>query len=163
MNLYQIASTYRELMVRIDSLDGELPEDFEVQLAAVEAELPTKVDAYCSLRREYQADANAAREEAKRLLALAQVRDNAADRLWKAVTLELGDMGMQKYETTRFKLWSQRNPPSAKFDGDPATLPPECQRVKVEPDKTALIDLWKDGKVLPPGVSVEQSVGWRMK
>lgn len=162
MKLYEITQAYRSLADRIDSYE-EIPEELEQQLAQIEANLDDKFDAYCALRREFEAEAEASRIEAKRLQALAQVRQNAADRIWKALATELQNMGMERHRTSRFHAYFQKNPPGCKVESDPRFLPVQYQRIKIEADSKALVEAWKDGLTLPPGVTVEQGVSLRLK
>jgi len=144
MFLYHIMQEYRNIAEQMAGLD-EVPAELEARLAAVEAALPQKVDAYCALRREFEAEANAAKEEAKRLTALAQVRQNAADRIWKALAEELANIGLEKYRTARFNLWFQRNTPGAELEEgfDPKNLPEDYRRTKYELIAKTAVESWK--------------------
>lgn len=159
-SLYTIQDFFRQVASRIDE---ELDDNTLAQLEAIEAALPERFDAYCALRREFEAGAAAALEESKRLKALAQTRQNTADRLWQALSDTLSAMGQERFETPRFKAWFQKNGPSVRVDCDPATLPNNYVRLTIAPDRTAILADYKDGKQLPAGVTVEQSVSLRMR
>ncbi len=161
MKLYEIVDSYRQLADRIDSYE-EVPEELEQQLSAIECSLDDKFDAYCALRREFEAEAEASRVEAKRLQALAEVRQHAADRIWKALATELANMGMERYRTPRFHAYFQKNPPKCDVI-DPKALPTIYQKITIDADKKALVGLWKDGQPLPDGVEVTQGTSLRLK
>ncbi len=108
MRLYEITTAMRQLADEIDQTGEELTDDQLQRLQQLELELPQKVDGYCALRREWEAYADAAEEEAKRLKALAQIKRNAADRLWKALATELATLGLQNYRTSRFYAYFYR-------------------------------------------------------
>lgn len=162
VSLYEIGAAYRTTAREVEACE-EVPEDLEARFASIEATLDEKVHAYCSLNVEFESAAVAARTQAKRLQKLAQFHQNAADRLWAALELELSASGFDEYRIEEFRLRFQNNPLSIDVDCDPLTLPIDCQRITSEPDKKALMARYKAGGSLPPGVTVKQTRSLRMK
>ena len=162
-SLYEICTSLRLLADEIDQSGEELTDDQLQRLQQLELELPQKVDGYCALRREWEAYADAADEEAKRLKALAQVKRNAADRLWKALATELAALGLENYRTQRFYAYFQKSPPAVKVDVDAVNLPALYQRITITPDLKELAKAARDGLRLPDGVRIEQGTSLRLK
>jgi len=85
-------------------------------LAGDVAEFTLKVDAYVSLIEEMNLRAQARKESAQRLAALAATDDKAAGRLKDRLLAVLQHREIQKLDTTRFRLFVQSNPPSVRVD-----------------------------------------------
>lgn len=103
-------------------------------------DLKAKVDGYCALVRHREATAKARKEEADRLLALAQADTNAARSLKERLQLFMTCHGLERLETPRFKVAVVRNGgvPPMELLVDPEALPPEYQRVTIAADTAAI-------------------------
>lgn len=160
VTLYDLSS---ELVAAIAETDeGEVPEGLEDRLDSLEGDFTTKVDACLAYMRERAGRAEIRRLEAKRLAALAQCDENAADSIKRYVQRCLEMTGTKRMSTGRFDMTVAQSPPSAKLaDGLP--IPAQFKRIKEEFDKSAAVAAWKAGEPLPAGVTVEQSHHLRVR
>lgn len=155
MKLYSLPAAFANLEILTDD-NGEIaPESLEA-LATLEMALEDKVDACCRVMRSYEARAAAFKEEAERLHVHQTRAEANAKRLKEYVKGVLDQLGMKKVETPLFSVRVQANPPTVKLDDnyDAADLPEEFKRIKIEVNKTAILEVAKAGGTLPPGVEV---------
>lgn len=163
MNLYEIVEEVAELLTDTDD-EGELAHGVEQQLDRLQMQFDAKVEALCGVVRNCEAEEKALKEEASRFSKRAQTAERCKDRVKAYMKSALEQLGVDKMTAGRFKVAIQLNSvPSTTFAGDPKTLPAEFQRVTVEADRTALVDAWKDGKLLPDGVKVEKGTHLRIR
>ena len=159
-----IAEEIRELQVQLEAHAEEnggditdFPllshlEDLEKAQAGAEARVHMLLNLGC-MALEYQAETEAMRAQAKRILdAAAKVEKKAA-----GIMAFLSDkLGIdEKLKDDRVSL-SMRKSQAVAFEADlkPEDLPIEYQRIKVEADKSGLTKALKGGQEIP-GVSME--------
>lgn len=141
--LWQISDDLEALASLLDGLEGELTEDqagqaIEKWFDEIGAERDQKVDNYCALIRQYEADSAARLFEAGRLEALAKADENKAKALKKRLQGFFEKHGIAKLDTARFKVAIQANGgalPLIVPEGwrtDPKLAPARYQRVHVE-------------------------------
>ena len=153
MKLYELTA---ELQFLLADPEGELTEDVSARIDALEMALPVKVEGVCCVIRTLQAEAEAAAVEVKRLRELEEVRRNKADGLKAYLKTCLERIGQSSVKTPLFGVRIQRNSvPSILLDCEIEALPTMFQKHRVDADRAALIEWWKAGKELPPGVKAE--------
>lgn len=160
MKLYQLPSAFAEIEAMLT--DGEIDTQAMEKLASLEGELQEKVQSCLCVARNFAARAEARKNEANRLAALAQADASNEKRLKEYVQGVMTQLGQDRIETELFKVWIQNNPPSVNVD-DVSTLPTEFTKTTVEADKKALMAAHKEGKTLPGGVTINQTRSLRVK
>lgn len=103
MKLYEIADIYLNLIEAIEN--EELPEDAVADtLEAVTAELEDKADNIACMMKQLNAEAEAIREEEKRLAKRRQTKERVAERCKQYLSDMLLKVGIDKMETVRNKI-----------------------------------------------------------
>lgn len=171
-SLFDLKLTYDAISRLLhESMDehGEVSEDVLATIdgwfAETDAMSQDKADAYAYTIDRLEADAMLCRKESARLSKRAGAFDRTADRIRDRIRefLDLHHNGSLR--TTKHNFWSQMNPPSVEIE-DLTKLPPELVKeivTTIKPDKTALLELWKNNKPLPQGVTVTQGSHLRIK
>jgi hypothetical protein len=139
----------------------EVPEALAERLDQLDIELKAKVDGCCRIHQQLLADAAAYQAEARRLAEHAQVATNRANWLKTYMDRCLTEAKVDHLHTGLFKLRFQANPPSVHVER-PLDLPMNLQRVTIEPDKKAILQLHRNGFDLPEGVTVIQKTSLRI-
>lgn len=160
-NLYEISTELRQLLLDTDELDPAVEEKID----KLSIDLYAKCDGVCRVLAELDGEAAAYKHEIDRLAAAMQVKVNAAARLKNYLKVSLESIGETKLKTALFSLSICKNSvPSVDIDPERAgELPKEFQRTKIEANKKALGDAWKEGKELPGFVSVILNTHLRIK
>jgi len=152
--LYDISNDLLELESILMEAGGDVtdPEADEVVDRWLEAcgARDDKIDAYCSLFREFETRAKARETEASRLFDLASADLNAAKRLRERLLYFFELHRISKLETDRFRLTVANNGGALPLfvDGEPEALPEEYQRVRIEADKAAIREALEQGAPL---------------
>ncbi len=147
--LYAISEKMRDLLEN-DELDTSL----EAALDGLEMDLRSKIDAICRFRRELEASESGYSEEIKRLQALKASANSKAESLKDYVGDALKRVGLNKIDTELFKLAFAKNAaPSVKLK-EGAEIPRGFAKWTCEFDKSAALQVWKDGGELPPEIIV---------
>ena len=155
MRLYELTETYQNIFNLLEREDLQDDIALKEALDSVQDDLNTKVEGTIMMVRELEAQQNALAEEAKRFTARA--RAAAARTEWlknylKSNLTRLAELDKGfKVDTGKFKVTLSRPTPNTLIladDLDPYRLPADCQRVKVEIDKTRLKQRLKDGEVI---------------
>lgn len=164
MTLFEIHNAIR-LIVADTPPDGELTDQQLDAIDRLSIDFETKADGYCSLYKEFTAEADAIEAEAKRMAARAESKRNEGQRLRERLALVMTNLGQPKVKTKRFTCWLQANPPSVKIGCPVEDLPDEFRRVKtvIEADKKAMIEASEAGKELPSGCEVVRGQHLRIK
>jgi hypothetical protein len=92
-----------------DVSDPEAAAAIDEWLQETEGALETKLDGYAALIGERAAKAKARKEEAKRLTELARMDENMAARLKERLQFFFEEHGIEKKETSRFKIALAQN------------------------------------------------------
>lgn len=164
--LHEIRSDYADIMramIEATEDDGEVPPQIAEQFDAVALELNEKLDNCYRVLRTLEADAEAAFDEADRVLQIAHQRQKRVDWMKRYILESMQATGLQKHESAICKMRIQKNsrPSIRMFDGE--EIPPQYQRVKIEFDGTTAYEDWKNGVVLPPTIIVDQGYHLRTK
>jgi hypothetical protein len=133
-----------------DVTDPEADQAVDNWLAELGSARDEKIDAYCSLYREFDLRAKAREEEATRLFNLASADLNAARRLRERLLYFFELHRISKLETERFRLTVAANGGALPLfvDCEPEALPEDYQRVRIEADKAAIREALESGAPL---------------
>jgi hypothetical protein len=153
-DLYQLAARFRLADAAIDEAEGELTPELEATLDTLHAELPEWADSVGTILAEIDGDLATLRAERDRLNGRIRSCEARAAR-WKYLLEQALDAAGEKAAKGRlFKARVAANSaPSVTVLVDPAELPCEYQRVRIDADKAKLADRWKAGLPLPEGVA----------
>lgn len=150
-SLFDLDRMYQEVIDRIDDYaeehDGEVPDDLAAALGELEMERSAKIANTCRYIKSLAAEGDALEAESKRLKERAASAYHKADCVMSYLASVVPPGEKHKDET--FTLgW--RKSEAVEVRCEPEALPPEFQRVKVtvDPDKAALKDAVKQGKVI---------------
>ena len=150
--LYDVTGEYLAAWEALDeAADDESVQSALAALSNVQEKLALKAEKVAAVMREFEVRAEARKAESTRLAALS-MRDQArADWLREYLKQQLVASGLDKIETTRFRMTLRSNPPSVNVV-DAARVPSEFQRTTITTsvDKRAVLDAWKrDGWIVP--------------
>lgn len=110
MKLYEIADIYLNLIEAIEN--EELPEEAVADtLEAITAELEEKADNIACMMKQLNAEADAIREEEKRLAKRRQTKEKVAERCKQYLSDMLLKVGIDKVETVRNKITFRKSEP----------------------------------------------------
>jgi Siphovirus Gp157 len=116
-------------------------------------------------KRGFEIEAEACKQEAKRLIERAAALENNSARLKKLILLALDGAFAGKVKTSLFTIWGQTSAPCISFDLTPgtdlATLPEACVRVTRSLATDAIKQMLKQGKALPEEIIVTEVPGTR--
>jgi len=163
MKLYEIDKTIREIIEETELTDGNLDETAITALDSLLTVRETKLDNICCIVKEHEARAEGFRSEIERMQKLRSTLTTTIKRLKLYIQDSMQAAGEKSLELQRFKTWIQNNPPSIKYDGEPAELPDEFKRIEISVNAKALMDAFKAGATLPDGVTVNQGRSLRIK
>ena len=135
---YFLNSYWGNLKAVIDDADGELDETLQTCLDAVTGTGESITNGSCALWSAYTHEAEAAKEEGQRLLALADRRFQIADAIKANLKRVLEGLGWEGCETSlwKVKIWKNAQP-TVDFPDRDKEIPEGFRRVTVEPDKKA--------------------------
>ncbi len=156
IHLYQLSAEFAALS---DVLTGdEIPPDIEAGIDALNLAIEAKVGGCVQVWRSMEAEAEAYRGEARRLAAMAQAREKAAERLKAYVSRSLDTAGIARVVTDVGKVSvGNASRPSIRWTRDVEELPAELVRFKTELNGTAAYDAWKIGMLPDEGFEVTTS------
>lgn len=145
--LYEITAQTKQLM---DWLIEE-PEDVAINdtLESLQTELEDKAEDYCKVMKMIQGEVDMLDKEIERLNEKKKQRNNAIDRLKKALFSAMQDTGISKIKGLLFNLSIRNTAPSIKSLPDIALIP-DKYHIKHEDtiDKRLLLTDIKAGKVI---------------
>jgi hypothetical protein len=151
LRMFDIPAAFRQWRDAVDANDGELTPELEAQLAAIEADLFERLDAYADLIAEAEYEEDACRTEAKRVQKRAQQEAALIERLKAKLTAALKAEGSDKVRTPRgMRAALMRSPRPQIAWAFAGEIPEGFRKVRVEVDKDAAYEAWKLG-VLPEG------------
>lgn len=146
MKLYEIT----DVLLQVEDL-LEAGEDVQDTLDALQLSLEDKIEGLVKVIRNFEASAEAKKNEAKRLKEEAEKDQANADRLKDLIKLNLIRLGKKKVETDLFKVTVTK--PREKIEVDETRLPDDYFIIKREPiSKTELKKLVKEQEI--PGVQI---------
>lgn len=134
-HLYELPAEYQEIEDLLIENGGELTEEIEARLAALNDALEVKTERICHLIRNVAGLRDAAKAEVDRLGKLVKTRDNTVDRLKAYLLRNLDDCKKRKVETGSFVVRIQRNPaPAISWLGAPHEIPMDFRKDWQPPD-----------------------------
>ena len=145
MRLYEITGDILALQSMLeDSVDDQLLLD---TLESVQGEYEFKLESYCKVIKNLEADVEALKNEAKRLTDKRKVLENNVDRLKKAMFDSMKATGTDKVKGSIFTVAIQKNGGKLPVivDVDTAYLPKELVKVVESPDLEAIGKLLEQG------------------
>lgn len=154
--LYDLTADLLALQEMLESpLDDE--DVLKDTLEAVQGEYEIKLEAYCKVIKNLEADAEALKTEAKRLTDKRKVLENNIDRLKKAMFDSMKATNTDKVKGQLFTVAIQKNGGKLPVivDVDVSELPDELVKVVESPDLEAI------GKLLESGESMYAHYGER--
>lgn len=168
MKLYELTGELKNLFDDIES--GVIPEEAIADtLAMVEGDFLDKVDDVACAYKNYLAEAEAIKAEAKRLSERAKRKENCAEKLKDYLSYNLMAVGKDKYESAKNAI-SFRRSEALKID-DEASFIEWCKKRKkaflavkeeVKVDKKAITEAIKGG-FSHDGVSIESKMNIQIK
>lgn len=147
MNLYQITTEMKNLTLQLE--EGELTPELEQALVITQDQLQAKAIDYCYVIKNLESDSEAIDNEIKRLKAMKETKDKAIDRMKEAVRTAMLSAGIDKIESSLFKLSLRRSEAVEVVNID--QLPESLVTVK----KTVSADKVKIKEAIKAGQNVE--------
>lgn len=172
VTLYELADARDILDNWLLETGGEITPELEALLNDLEAKADEKIERVALYIREQKSLADAAKQERDRLAGIAAARLKAAESLTGYLRREMDRLGKDKVNGVLVTVALQKNPPSVKGELSQDELETAYASgpaiVKFVPasfvlDRKAVLDVHKAGGTLPAGLSVEQSVGVRIR
>lgn len=167
-NLYDLTGDLMELQEMLESpLDDE--QVLLDTLDAVQGEYELKLEAYCKVIKNLEADMEALKSEAKRLTDKRKVLENNVDRLKKAMFDSMKATNTDKIKGTLFNVSIQRNGGKLPviYDKDnkniTANLPDELVNVVETPDLEAIREWLETGNAVEGFTLGERGESLRIK
>lgn len=153
MNLYNITKEMRMLTLELE--EGELTSELEQSLIITQEQLQEKAIQYAYSIRNVEIDSQAIDNEIKRLKAMKDAKDRAIDRMKEAVRNAMLASGIDKIESSLFKLSLRRSESVEVVNID--QLPESLTTVKktVSADKVKIKEAIKSGQNVEGAVIVE--------
>jgi hypothetical protein len=146
VKLYEIT----DALLQVEDL-LEAGEDVQDTIDALQLSLEDKIEGLAKVIRNFEASAEAKKNEAKRLKEQAEKDQANADRLKDWIKFNLIMLGKKKVETDLFKITVTK--PREKVEVDETRLPDDYFIIKREPiSKTELKKLVKEQEI--PGVQI---------
>lgn len=165
MKLYEIPTEFAVLETALIERDGELTPELEKQLDDFLRAGKDKLEGGAMVMRGLELEAEACREEAKRLTDRASALDNNAGRLKKLILYAIDGAFGGKVKTALFTIWAQTSATTVNLDLAPGTewseLPENFVRVKRELAKDVVKEAIKRGDAIPSEIIVSEMPGTR--
>ena len=147
MNLYNLTTEMKNLTLQLE--EGELTPELEQALVITQDQLQAKAIDYCYVIKNLESDSEAIDNEIKRLKAMKDAKDKAIDRMKEAVRNAMLASGIDKIESSLFKLSLRRSESVEVVNID--QLPESLTTVK----KTVSADKVKIKEAIKAGLTVE--------
>lgn len=151
MNLFEITSELRALADQWADSD-QIPDEVLQQLTALEIPAEAKTRSIIGLIKENEAEADAIKEQAKRLNDLAKCRANKADRLRDYLRLCLDMLAVKRFSCDLGDASVTQGQPSMRpVDHNLDGVADEFIRHKIEPDIAKAKEHWRATGEVPSG------------
>ena len=158
MRLYELTSSYEQLLEMAEQLDEETLRD---TLESINEAIETKVENTAYVIKSLEANVKIIDEEVKRLQAMKSTQQRNIKSLKEYIQESMEKVGLGKIEGSLIKVSIQNNPPSIRLDDD---FKIGKYLVSVEPkfDKKAILSDLKQGLDVP-GAEIVQGKGIRIR
>ena len=163
--LYEITGDLLTLqeMLEEDATDEALADTLE----AVQGEYEIKLENYCKVIKNLEADVDALKNEADRLTAKKKLLENNIDRIKKAMFDSMKATKIDKVKGTLFTVAIQRNggkiPVNVAPDVDTSKLPDQLVIISEKPNLDAIRELLEAGKSVEGFTLGERGESLRIK
>ena len=144
MTLYELTDQMYALLLKLEEIPPEDPEERETWEAAIHDTLAMladdfadKAEGYGKVMKQLQADAAAVKAEKMRLTRVQQTLENNIERMREAIKRAMLITGQKKVKTDLFS-YSVSPRLDLVIDADVEDIPDDLVKVKAEPDKTAI-------------------------
>lgn len=163
--LYELTMEGQMLMEHLAATDGELTPELEAQFDELLRSGKDKLNGAACVVRSLEANAEACKAEATRLLQRSASFVRQAESL-KGRMLAAVDAAFDgKVKTPLFTIWGQTSAPTVAFeiaaDADLGKVNPELVRTRMELDRARCQELHKAGVSLPREIAVMEKPGTR--
>ena len=149
IKLYEISGQYLQLLEKLADMDLDAQTVADtIEASGLADDLAAKAHGIEMVCRQLTKDVPAIDAEIKRLKALKDHREKAADGLHDYLKYHMQAMGMTKIETPLFSISVRTNPPSVEVF-DEAQIPTEYMAIKYAVSKTALKEAMAAGAEIP--------------
>jgi hypothetical protein len=145
-SLYEITQDLLIIQGQLEENDGELTPELEQALTITEALSKEKLDNYCKLIYNIEAETQMYDTEIKRLQAKKKAKEKIIDRLAFSLESYMKATGKEKIELDLFKL-SFRSSKAVNILSE--DIPTEYLRITTEPNKVLIKEALTKGEVLP--------------
>lgn len=164
MKLYEIPVALRALEEKIEEAEGVLTPEMETELDGLAEEFERKAEYIAMLIREAKLEAEKWKAEEDRVAARRRSLARRAEGLTRYLHDAMSAMGKTKIKGELLSLGIQKNgAASVVYEGDPAALPEQFRRVKIDMDSVAIREAAKAGEPLPEGVEVVHGTHLRIR
>lgn len=153
MNLYNLTIQAKEIALLLE--EGEFTPEVEKALVITQEQLQEKALNYTHVIKNFEAHSQAIDNEIKRLKSMKEAKDNAIDRMKEAVRNAMIVSGIDRIESSLFKLSLRRSESVEVVNID--QLPESLVTVKktVSADKVKIKEAIKSGMTVEGAVIVE--------
>lgn len=168
MKLYEISQEYLAVleMAQNEDIDADAIRD---TLEGIQGEFEGKVDNTACVIKQINAEAEAIKAEADKLLTRAKTRKAKADRMKLFLQEQMNAVGIKKVETTRNVVSVQKSPEAVRIANEEAFLgwavmehEEYIKQRPQEPDKTKIKEALRSGAEIP-GVSLQSGESVRIR
>lgn len=142
MNLYDLTEQYQDLLELAQ--EGGEGVDYEAMLDGMEGAISDKLDGYCKIIKTLEAEIDALKAEATRIMQRQTALNNQVVRLKDAMKIGMLRLNLDKHKSMLFTV-SITKPRQRVEVTNIDAVPTEMIRVKKEVDKTAVMEQLKAG------------------
>lgn len=147
-NIYEIATGITELFDLIENSETDISDEcFADTFEALEGELEEKVNSWCKVAKNLQADINDIKDEVKRLNDRRKSKENELQKMKSTLMAVLTSLGYTKFKTAQFSLYGFKSDKLSITDDVPEEFRKE--RISLEPDNDKIRAELESGAELP--------------
>ena len=151
MKLYELTGQFLALQKLADDPDIDLTDTLE----GLTGEIELKANGLLQVVRGIEADIDAVDAEIKRLQEIKKVRQNRIDSLRDYLRFNMQNAGISSIKCPLFSITLAAGRDMVVID-DLELIPKKYQRIRVEADKTAILQTLRAGRIVP-GASLGKS------
>lgn len=138
MKLYELAKNFMELQLKLEATEDEdSKEVIATTLESIDFDLEEKTEGILKIVKNYESDIDAIDNEIKRLRSLKENKQNNIENLKKYLLDNLVSIGKTKVETSLFKVFVKKSPPSVQIENE-HNVPTNYMKITYSVDKAEL-------------------------
>lgn len=138
MKLYELAKNFMELQLKLEATEDEdSKEVIAATLESIDFDLEEKTEGILKIVKNYESDIDAIDNEIKRLRSLKENKQNNIENLKKYLLDNLVSIGKTKVETSLFKVFVKKSPPSVQIENE-HNVPTNYMKITYSVDKAEL-------------------------